>query len=72
MPINSEKSARPATKGEVATVAIQASSAILAVIRSLQAIQSGEKIPDDVIEKLARRASILNELFDELSGWENE
>lgn len=68
MPFNDELYYSPATKGDVAGVAIQTAVALGETVLALQALKSGTD-PDVHINKLIETTRELDKIFDALSGW---
>jgi len=69
MPIDDGTYALPATRGDVAGVAIHCSAAFMAITRALDEIAKGEKPTDEQIAIVRKAATVLDEHFDRLSGW---
>lgn len=68
MPVDNDMMFAPATRADVAKVALAASSAILHVKMALKALASG-KGGDAEISKLSEDVEALGHAFDELTGW---
>jgi hypothetical protein len=68
MAIDSEKFLRPAIRGDVTGVAINASRALDSVADALQALKDGND-PASHIAKIKEASRALEAIFDELAGW---
>lgn len=68
MPFNDELLQTPATRQDVAGVAIQASLAIDHILDALEAIKAGND-PAPSIKEVKKLSKDLTEAFDKLTGW---
>jgi hypothetical protein len=68
MPIDLESFRAPATKGDVAGVAIQTVVALWAIIQALEEIKKGKDISAH-IESITACTQGLDEMFNKLTGW---
>lgn len=68
MPFDSNKVNSPASKGDVAGIAIKTSIALSVVARALEELRQGKDISKH-IEEIYKRSRDLDDAFDELTGW---
>jgi hypothetical protein len=69
MPVDSEKYWSPATRGDVAGIALSAASALLHVKWALEKIKAGDRDIERHIENIDTEIDDLNKRFDELTGY---
>jgi hypothetical protein len=61
MTINDKLADLPATRADVATVAIHMTAALYEVVICLHALRDGREIPDEALK--------MHKVFDMLAGW---
>ncbi len=70
---NLELSQQPATKSDVADIAIDTCVALYQVLGAIQALQKDRNADiSEPLEHLARMADSLDKRFNKLTGWTNE
>lgn len=72
MPIDYKIYNMPATKGDVAGVAIQTSLAIARIHEVLVLLKESKSIDPDLINKIQENSSELERRFNILAGWIDE